>query len=199
MLMDILRRLLGGHSNEDGYSTPEELRTVWDEYSDQWPDNNERYVCWKPASILPAPKWAVIRAAKHCYANWPDPTDWNIYSAFFMQFVDLALHLPDRNYEVLERFRIGGREYARDPLIAYRLSSSLAPTYTIDLSNQDIIRVRDRLRLSLKCDAVGMSDSEMEAILKALSDSAVEFASLVQEWRFYILSIGRDRYLQAGA
>jgi hypothetical protein len=194
--MSILKQILGRES----YSTRDELRVIWNDYSDRWPDNNDRYACWKPASILPAPKWAVIRAIKLGYAEWPEPIDWTVFSAFFMEFVDLAVHLPQEKYEVIERFRkrrvlCAGREDTHDPLLGYRLSSTLAPSYPIEKCYQDIIRIRDGVRRSVAWDPVDADDSELDAVRQILLESAVDSASLIQEWRFYILSIGRDHYL----
>jgi hypothetical protein len=149
--MSILKQLLGRESSQQKYSAPDELRVIWNDYSDRWPDNSEQYVCWKPASILPAPKWAVIRAIKLGYAEWPEPIDWNVFKTFFMEFVDLAVHLPQEKYEVIERFRkrrvlCGGREDTHDPLLAYRVSSALAASYQIEQCSQNIIRIRDGVR-----------------------------------------------------
>jgi len=181
------------------YSAPDELRVIWNDYSDRWPDNNERYAQWKPASILPAPKWAVMRAIKLAYAEWPRPIDWTVFEGFFMEFVDLALHLPQEKYELIERFRkrrvlCCGREDTHDPLFGYMLSipSSL---YSIEKCYQDIIKIRDGMRRSAAWDPVDADDSELDAVRQILLESAVDFASFIQEWRHYILSIGRDRYL----
>ncbi len=90
----LFSRLLRWASSQPDYSSPRVLRAIWDGYCDQWPDNNERYSCWKPDSILPAPKWVIKRAMKLCYAEQPEAIDWTTYSGYFMEFVDLALHLP---------------------------------------------------------------------------------------------------------
>ena len=198
--MSILRQLLGREASQEKYSAPDELRIIWNEYSARWPDNNNRYACWKPASILPAPKWAIIRAIKLGYAEWPKPIDRNVFSAFFMEFVDLAVHLPQEKYEVIDRFRkrrvlCGGTEDTHDPLLLYTLNSTLAPSYPVEECYQDIIRIRDGVRRSAAWDPADADDSELNAVRQILLESTVDFASLIQEWRFYILSIGRDHYL----
>ena len=198
--MGILNRLLNWGSSQSDYSAPHELRAIWDNYSDQWPDNNERYVCWKPASVLPAPKWAIKRAMKLCYAEWPEPIDWTVFSAFFMEFVDLALHLPQEKYDAIEKFRKRGimrcgEEYKHDPLLMFRLSSTLAVFGSIEQSNQEIIQIRDGLRRSAAWDPVDVDDYELDVVRRILLESTAEYATLIQEWRFYILSIGRDQYI----
>ena len=55
---------------------------------------------------------------------------------------------------------------------------------------EDIISARDGLR-----DPVDVEDNELDAVRRILVESATEFATLIQEWRFYILSIGRDQYI----
>ena len=198
--MGILNRLLNLGSIQSDYSAPHELRVIWDSYSDQWPDNNDRYGCWKPASLLPAPKWAVKRAMKLCYAEWPEPIDWTVFSAFFMEFVDLGLHLPQEKYDAIENFRkrrikCCGKEDKLDPLLMFRLSSTLAVTCPIEHSNQEIIQIRDGLRRSAAWEPVDVDDDELDAVRRILLESTVDFASLIQEWRFYILSISRDQYI----
>jgi hypothetical protein len=182
------------------YLVPDRLRAIWDSYSDQWPCNNERYRCWKPASVLPAPKWAIKHAIKFCYAEWPVPIDWTDFSAFFMEFADLALHLPQKKYDAIENFRkrrieYCGKESEHDPLLMYRLSSGLAASYSAENSNQEIIQIRDGLRRRVAWDPVDVDDHELDSVRHILLESAVDFASLIQEWRFYILSIGRDQYI----
>jgi len=198
--MGILNRLLGCGPGRSDYSAPHELRAICEEYSDQWPENNERYKCWKPSSLLPAPKWAVKRAMKLCYAEWPGPIDWTVFSAFFMEFVDLALHLPQEKYDAIENFRkrrirFCGEEVKEDPLLMLRLFSNLAVVCPIEQSNQDIIRIRDGLRRSAAWEPVDVDDSELDSVRRILLESTADFAALIQEWRFYILSIGRDRYI----
>jgi hypothetical protein len=183
--MGILKRLLSGVSSQP----------------DHWPNNNTRYSCWKPASVLPAPKWAVKRAIKLCYAEWPEPIDWGVFSPFFMEFADLALHLPQEQYDTIESFRkrritCGGKETEHDPLLMFRLNSGLATAYAMEQCNQDIIRIRDGLRRSVAWDPVGVNDYELDAVRRILLESTVEYASLIQEWRFYILSIGRDQFIE---
>ncbi|MCX7425451.1 MAG: hypothetical protein NTW96_07480 [Planctomycetia bacterium] len=198
--MGILNQLLSWGSGHSDYSAPHELRAIWNDYSDQWPENNERYECWKPASVLPAPKWAVKRAMKLRYAEWPEPIDWNVFSAFFMEFADLALHLPQGKYDAIANFRkrrisCCGKEDKHDPLLPYRPSSALAASYQIEQCNQEIIEVRDGLRPSVAWEPVDVNDHELDVVRRILVESTADFASLIQEWRFYILSIGRDQYI----
>jgi hypothetical protein len=195
--MNILYKLLGRGSKKPDYSTAT-LRALWEIYSDQWPDNNTR--CWKPTSFLPAQKSAIKRAAKLCYAEWPEPVDWTVYSAFFMEFTDLALHLPEEKYRAIENFRkcrilTFGEESKHDPLLHFTLSSTLAVSHTVEHCNQAIINVRDRLRRSQVWAPVGVDDEAIGVIRSILLESTVEFASLINEWQFFILSIGRDKYV----
>jgi hypothetical protein len=199
--MGILNRLLGKETDQSDYSAPHMLRAIGSTYFEQWPENSERYKCWKPASILPAPKWAVKRAMKLCYAEWPEPIDWGIFSPFFMEFVDLALHLPQEQYNIIDAFRkrrimCGGKENGYDPLLDFSQSSTLAVACTSEQCNEDIINVRDTLRRSIAWDPVDAEDHELDAVRRIVLESTVEYATLIQEWRFYILSIGRDRYIQ---
>jgi len=196
-----LSRLLSWGFSQPDYTAPHELRVIWASYFDQWPNNHERYSCWKPATVLPAPKWAIKRAMKMSYADWPEPIDWTVFSCFFMEFVDLALHLPQEKYDAIEKFRkrriiLCGEEDKHDPLLLFRLSSTLAAASQIEHSNQAIIRIRDGLRRSADWEPVDVDDYELDAVRRFLLESTVEFASLIQEWRFYILSIGRDQYIQ---
>jgi hypothetical protein len=116
-----------------------------------------------------------------------------------MEFVDLALHLPQEKYDTIESFRkrrirFGGKEH--DPLLIHMLSSSLAFGWTVEYSNQKIIRIRDGLRRSAAWKPVDVDDYELDAVRRILLESTVEFSTLIQEWRFYILSIGRDQYIE---
>jgi hypothetical protein len=136
------------------------------------------------------------------YAEWPEPIDWTVYSSFFMEFVDLALHLPQEKYDAIENFRKRRikccgkeKEDKHDPLLMFRLSSTLAVACPIEHSNQEIIQIRDGLRRSAAWEPVDVDDDELDAVRQILLESTVDFASLIQEWRFYILSIGRDRYI----
>jgi hypothetical protein len=195
--MGILNRLLGWGPD---YSDPHELRAIFDSYCDQWPDNNERYDCWKPASVLPAPKWVVKQAMKLCYAEWPMPIDWIAFAAFFTEFVDLALHLPQEKYDAIENFRkrrinCYGKENKYDPFLMFKPSSALAVSCPIEYNNQNIIRIRDGLRRSEAWEPVDVDDYELEAVRLIVLESTTNFATLIQEWRFYILSIGRDQYI----
>jgi hypothetical protein len=198
--MGIFNRLLSLGSGQPDYSAPQELRAIFDSYCHQWPDNNERYDCWKPASVLPAPKWAVKNAIKLVYTEWPEPIDWTVFSSFFMEFVDLALHLPQEKYNAIDNFRKlriarCKEENKFDPLLLVKLPSTLAVGYTIEHSNQEIIQIRDKLQLPSTCEPVDVDDCEIAAIHQILLESTVEFATLIQEWRFYILSVGRDQYI----
>ncbi len=198
--MGILNQLLNRKSNQLGCSDPNELRAIWDSYSNEWPDNNDRYGFWKPASVLPAPKWAIKRATKLCYAEWPEPINWTVYSGFFMEFADLALHLPQEEYDAIENFRrrpikSRGTEDKNDPLLRFRPLATAACSYTTERSNEMIIRIRDGLRRSAAWDPVGADDCELDVVRRILLESATEFATLIEEWRFYILSIGRDHFI----
>lgn len=193
---------LRGFSQPD-YSEPHVLRAIWNKYCDQWPDNHERYKCWKPVSVLPAPKWAIKHAIKLCYAEWPEPIDWNVFGSFFMEFVDLALHLPQEKYDAIEKFRKQrimsfDEEKKNDPLLDFRfsLSSNLAVAWTVEESNQEILHIREGLQRSVAWDPVDVKDYELDDIRRILLESTTEFATLIQEWRFYILSIGRDQYIR---
>jgi hypothetical protein len=199
--MGILNRLLNWGSTQPDYADPDELRAVWDRYCEQWPDNNDRFKGWKPASILPAPKWAIKRALKLCYAEWPEPIDWTIFRAFFMEFVDLALHLPQERYDAIEKFRKGrinccGRENKHDPLLDFRLLPSTGCFPGIEDSNKWIIRIRDGFRRSKVWDPVDANDHELDVVRQILLESTTEFFTLIEEWRFYILSIGRDQFVK---
>jgi hypothetical protein len=179
--------------------TRDELERVWDTFSAQWPEDNDRYDCWKPASVLPAPKGVVKLAIKRAYADWTGPVDWVVFSAFFIEFVDLATYLPQEKYDAIQAFRAGrfmqfGAESSHDPLLMFKLSSSLSPVSTPEICGQSIIDIRDRLRRSEAWNPVNASDDEVEHIRQILLESAVEYAALTAEWRLYILSIGRDKY-----
>lgn len=199
--MGILNRLLNGGSSQPDYSDPSELKAIWDSYSDQWPDNSNRYSFWKPASVLPAPKCAIKCAMKLAYAEWPEPIDWTIFSSFFMEFIDLAMHLPQEKYDAIENFRKQriircGKEINRDPLLMFRLCSSGFYILPIEELEKSIIRVRDGLQRSVSWDPVDVDDYELDTVRQILLESTTEFATLIQEWGFYILSIGRDQYIE---
>ena len=198
--MRILNRLLNWVSSQQ-YSAPHELRAIWDNYSDQWVDNNDRYSFWKPASVLPAPKWAIKRAMKLGFSEWPEPIDWTIYSAFFMEFVDLSRHLPQEKYDAIQSFRKrrikshGEEKKMHDSLLMFRLNTSVRATdMQIEQSRYWITNIRDGLRRSAAWDPVDVDDFELDTVRRILIESEVEFATLIEEWRFYILSIGRDQY-----
>jgi len=183
---------------------PDMLRAIFDTYSNQWVDNHDSYKRWKPDTILPAPKWAVKRAIKLCYADWREPIDWPVFSAFFMQFVDLALHLPAKDYAEINRFRKGrvacaGRERENDPLLWYTQWSELANASTTQHLRDEILRIRDGVRRSAGWDPIDADDDALDTVRRILLESAVEFASLTEEWRFYILSIGREKYIRDSA
>jgi hypothetical protein len=157
-------------------------------------------MCWKPLSILPAPKWAVKRAIKLCYAEWPEPINWTTFSGFFMEFADLALHLSQEDYVLVEklrksRFRRFGEECSHDPLLMYRLQSGTAALFPIENSAQLIIQIRDGLRRSTAWEPFDVDSDELEVIRRVLLESTTEYATLIQEWRLYIVSIGRDTYI----
>jgi hypothetical protein len=198
--MGILNRLLSSRSSQPDYSDPHELRAIRDTYSNEWPDNNDRYKYWKPASVLPAPKWAIKRAMKLAYAKWPEPIDWTIFSAYFMEFVDLALHLPQENYDAIEHFRrgrikCGGRDDKHDPLLMFRLNANGCEFLTTEHLSQKIINIRDGFERSAAWDPVDADDNELALVRGILLESTTEFSTLIEEWRFYILSIGRDKYI----
>jgi hypothetical protein len=140
-------------------------------------------------------------AMKKYYADWPEPIDWHIYSTFFMEFVDLSLHLPDEDYAVLERFRKGrvmvcGTVQQGDPLLHYRTQSSLAAVFPMDGCQKSILRVRDDFERSAAWDPIDVDDSGLKQVRQILLQSTTEFATMVQEWQFYVLSIGRDTYIE---
>ena len=197
--MRILNRFRNQPSVQLHHPTANDLRAIWNRYSDQWSDDTERYDCWKPALLLPAPKCVIKCAIKLSYAEWPEPIDWGIFAPFFMEFVDLALYLPEKKYDVVEKFRKRhltqfGATSEQDPLLLFKRSSILATSATVEINNQDIIQVRDKLRRSAAWDPHGASDNEIEEVRQILLESTTEYASLIAEWRFYILSIGRDQY-----
>lgn len=204
--MGILSRLFETLTGHPDYADPVLLREISRTYIDEWPDNNERYKRWKPDTILPAPKWAVKQAMKLCFAEWPEPIDWTVYGFFFMEFVDLALHLPVADYAQIERFIRGRiiqgrreREYEGDPLLWLTPCSALDRLMTIQMHMDKIVEIRDGLRRSMAWDPIDASDHELDNVRRILLESTVEFASLTQEWRFYILSIGRENYVQDSA
>lgn len=194
--MRLLNQLLNRPSYPSEYSDPNDLRAIWKNYIDQWPDNNVRYHCWKPASLLPAPRWAVKRAMKLVYTELPEPIDWTVYSAFFMEFADLALHLSAEEYSIIEKFRKSriiwcGKEKKHDPLLMYMLPLNTA--YTIDHLVDMITGARDGFRRSPTWDPVDADDNELNAVHRIVVKSTRDFASLIQEWRFFTLSIGRSQ------
>jgi len=156
------------------------LRRIWNDYSDQWPANNEKFSHWKPASILPAPKWIVKGAVKLGYAEWPEPIDWGVFSPFFMEFVDLANHLPEQEFSVIQRFRerrihCAGKDH--DLLLGFELLSPLAVSQSVRQCEEQIARVRDGLRRSAAWDPIGADNRELDAVRQILLRSTVEFAT----------------------
>jgi len=93
------------------------------------------------------------------------------------------------------RIKCCGKEDNHDPLLLFRLYSNLATACPIENSNQEIIRIRDGLRRSAVWEPVDVDDYELDGVRRILLESTTEFATLIQEWRFYILSIGRDQYI----
>jgi hypothetical protein len=195
--MGIVDRILRRSSDASDHYTSSDLRAIWDRYADQWPENNDRYRGWKPTSALPAPKWVIKRAMKLCYAEWPEPIDWAVFSPFFMEFVDLAMHLPQAEFEAIQSFRekrvmCGATQDNHDPLMHFIPQSVLATTRPIEWSLEAIVRVRDGLRRSPAWNPVEVDDGELSAVRRIVLASTVEYEALIYEWRFYILSIGRD-------
>ncbi|MDO8629925.1 MAG: hypothetical protein Q7R41_05480 [Phycisphaerales bacterium] len=201
--MSILSRFFETLTGHPDYADQILLKEIFDTYSREWPDNSDLHNCWKPDTILPAPKWAVKRAMKLCYAEWPEPIDWTVFKAFFMEFVDLALHLPADDYAQIERFRKGriiqAKLEGQDPLKWYTQSSSLVTAMTMQNGVDDILRIRDEIKRSEIWDPIDADDDELDSVRRILLESEVEFASLTQEWRFYILSIGREKYIEDSA
>ncbi len=201
--MSLFNQLLSRVSVPPEYSDPNELRAIFNDYTDQWPDNNDRYKSWKPISILPAPKWVLKHAMKLGYAEWPGPINGTVFSAFFTEFVDLAMHLPQEKYDAIERFRRQrirwcGKEDENDKWLGFFAISPMlhcADTYSVEQCRQEIIQIRDGLRRSPVFDPVDMDDRELDAIRRILIEITTDVATLIQEWRFYILSIGRDQYI----
>jgi hypothetical protein len=52
------------------------------------------------------------------------------------------------------------------------------------------------LRRSAAWDTVEVDDYELDVVRRILLESTTEYATLMQEWRFYILSIGCDQYIK---
>ncbi len=181
-------------------SHPDALRVIWNNYIDQWPDNNIRYQCWKPVSLLPAPRSAVKRAMKMVYAELPEPIDYTVYSAFYMEFADLALHLPDEKFAKIEKFRKSrvkccGKETNEDPLLTYmcHLLPTNASMYRIEDLTKYITDAKEGFKRSITWDPIDVDDNDLETVHQIVVESTVDFATLIQEWRSYIQSIGRDQ------
>lgn len=177
----------------------DEAWAIWDTYTEEWPKHNLRYDVWKPASILPAGKSALKHAIKLFYAKLSMPINWEAFRLFQMHFADLANHLSDTDYAIISRFRernvrCGGKETKGDPLLSYHPNTVLVTAISNDQSCDEIVRVRDGLQRSVVWDPVGADDHEINAVRRIILESTTEFATLIQEWRFYILSIGRDKY-----
>jgi len=190
-----------GHqvSRQTTLPTREELEIVWGRYSEQWPDDSLRYDCWKPDSILPAPKDLVKLAIRSAYAEWPGTVDWVIFSAFFIEFVDLATYLSQHKYDAIQELRAGrlmqfGKESSHDPLLMFKPRSGLSAASTSEMCKQSIVNVRDLLLRSDAWNPIDASDEDVEKIHQIVLESTVEHAALIAEWRFFILSIGRDQY-----
>ncbi len=201
--MSILKQLLARVACHSVSADPDGWETSYKDYFNQWPENNTRYHGWKPASLLPAPKWAIKRAMKLDYALWPEPIDRTVFGVFFMEFVDLALHLPPEKYAVIEKYRkrripygSNQKHYMPDPLLAYRLSSFLAAAYETEYIVKKIIAARDGFRRTPTWDPLEVDDNELDAVREIVVESTTDFATLIQEWRLYILSIGRDQYVK---
>lgn len=195
--MSFLSRWFGSSSQRAGAPVFDELRTISNSYIEQWADGNAAYDCWKPDTLLPATKPIVKRALMLCYAEWPDPIDWTIYSSFFMEFVDLARHIPSDEYAQIELFRQGrvrelGNEH-HDPLQTFRISSTLAVGRDQASNINTIVRIRDGMQRSQIWDPIDADDCALRAARRIVLESAVEYAVLCEEWRFYTTSIGRNR------
>lgn len=196
----VINRSLSRKDSKPGNLEPKDLKKVWNNYCDQWPDINDQYDTWKPASALPAPKWVIKRAMKLCYAEWPEPIDFQVYNSFFMEFVDLAMHLPPEKYDLIEKFRNSqieqrGGNRVHDPLLMHYISSGLASVMPAEMHIDNIISIRDGLKRSKAWDPVGADDNELDMVRNIILESTVEFSALTSEWRFYITSINRDKHL----
>jgi len=78
----------------------------------------------------------------------------------------------------------------------FRLCSAGAWCLSNEDIEQEIINVRDGLQRSKVWDPVDVDDHELDNIRRILLESTVEFGTLIQEWQFYILSIGRDKFIE---
>ena len=186
---------LFGKRSAAGQEHSIDLGDVWDAYCAQWPTNNERFEFWKPVSILPAPREVVAQAVKVAYEKWPEAVDWQVFSAFATEYADLAMHLPIDHYELVRNFQSIYRDkFGRDPLVMYRnLSASAAITPREELLNH-IERIRDNFASRIGFEWKDVSDNVLEEVRTILLERAVNFATLVEEWRFFIFSIGRNTY-----
>lgn len=196
--MGLLDSMFGRSQPEIDYCDPFVLRQVFDIYSDEWPDNHHTYKCWKPDTLLKHPKWAIKQAVKLVYAEWPKEIDWTIFSAFYQEYIDLALHVPAKDYELIKRLRdcgihCGGIKRKHDPLTGYVPLHSLAALHQINYA-ADIKRVRDEIRRSTVWDPVEFSEKEITEVRRILLESWIAFAAFSFEWDLYIMSIGRDTY-----
>lgn len=197
--MKFLERILRPIVDRSPRYTPRELRAVFDRYSSEWPSNNTEYAGWKPRSLLPANPDMVRQAIKLCYAEWPGVIDWTVYSAFHMEYVDLAAHISDDDYSLITRFRKGrvmecGKLSTRDPLLMHTPISNLMVSMPPEQHIEDIKRYRESLRRSSAWDPIDVNDYTLESIRRIVVTSRAEMASLDCEWKFYIASIGRDDY-----
>ena len=181
-----------------------DLGAVWNSYSDQWPQNNERFDGWKPSSILPASKADVRAAVRIAYQEWTGVLDWTIFSAFFMEYVDLALHVPPDDYEAIKAFR---GEHAssprtgkfRDPFSRFKLSSTLAVSMPDDVLNHSILDIRNHFASEMRFNYPDSNNAEVGKLKAILLRSATEFCSEVAAWRYFILSVGKDTYVESNS
>lgn len=202
--MGVLSRLFGKGVGQTDYSSPDVLRAVYNDFLHQWPINSQKYIVWKPASLLPAPKWAVKRALKLGYEEWDGPIDWTVYSGFFMEFADLAAHLSDDDFAAIANFRtrytFGFKEdnapleaVMNDPLLHFYIHSNCAAELSYEDCAKQIIHARG-FDYSPLWGNDGGDVAEIHNVRRILVESATELATLIQEWRFYILSIDRYQY-----
>ena len=198
--MNFFSRFRPSREIESSALTHEQLRLIWESYSDQWAENNDKYSGWKPESVLPASKSAIKQAVKLAYKEWPEPVEWQVFSLFGMQFSDLANHLPKGQYEAIARLRHRpylqfGKNASSDPLLEYKLSAFFAGTIPDEFLVESVVRIRDGLRRSELWDPVDTSELEIDRVRAIILESTLEFASAINEWRLYMLSIGKDRYI----
>lgn len=199
--MGILDQLLGRGSSQPDYEDKTLLREIWKQYCAEWPENHESFSHWKPDTLLPAPRWALKRAIKLCYSEWEQELDWTIFSSFSMEFMNLGMHIPAADYALIERFRKGRVSIVRqepkdgdDPLLLY-LPSVIGILEPFQQHVDAIRKIRDNLKRSDIWNPIDADDHEIAEVRRILLTSAVDRASLLQEWRYYAVSIGRDVYV----